>query len=277
MDFSEAVSNYVRRFPLDQLDARATCLFEGLPWGKKPFSFNVLGTYLNQSNDNASKAKHQIRDEISLLRDNEVLLDRLSMIDVGCGVGLHAEEMSSWFKGEYLGCDINPSAVEYAEQQSWPLNFKFICEDFFTFTISKKFDVVFAAYDFVNHLSVEKLRLFLSRCDSLLSEKGVIVLEVASNSSILNKHELKYTYFKDLCSREIAEETFFSASKGIWGSRYFLPCDNNRIENVFYNFRRNLTLDEILISLQDYKIVFESNLNKRQSGDVYGKFIAFQK
>jgi 2-polyprenyl-3-methyl-5-hydroxy-6-metoxy-1,4-benzoquinol methylase len=101
-----------------------------------------------------------------------VLVDRPSILDIGCGIGRYSRLPAS----QYTGIDLNPQYIEYARRQSRAPNCSFRCLDGRALSNEEsQFDVVLMV-DFLHHLAdddcVEVLRVA-----SRIAKRAVVSFE----------------------------------------------------------------------------------------------------
>jgi SAM-dependent methyltransferase len=96
------------------------------------------------------------------------------IIDLGCGAGRYASRIGRWFSGDYLGIDVVPELLAYADEQT-PANFRFeIVEDIAIPADNNSTDLV-TAFSLFTHLFHEESFLYLREAARVLKPEETIV------------------------------------------------------------------------------------------------------
>jgi SAM-dependent methyltransferase len=96
------------------------------------------------------------------------------IIDLGCGSGRYASRIGNWFSGDYLGIDVVPELIAYADEHT-PENFRFeIVDDIIIPAGSASVDLV-TAFSLFTHLFYEESFLYLREAARVLKPDGAIV------------------------------------------------------------------------------------------------------
>ena len=106
------------------------------------------------------------------LKKGKKPLDKVKILDVGCGGGLLSEPMSR-LGAEVVGIDASNQNINIAKLHAKKnnLNIKYFCTSPENFKIKKKFDVVLNM-EIVEH--VEDINLFLKSCSDLMKKNGIM-------------------------------------------------------------------------------------------------------
>ena len=106
------------------------------------------------------------------LKNEKKPLDKVKILDVGCGGGLLSEPMSR-LGAEVVGIDASNQNINIAKLHAKKnnLNIKYFCTSPENFKIKKKFDVVLNM-EIVEH--VEDINLFLKSCSDLMKKNGIM-------------------------------------------------------------------------------------------------------
>ena len=134
------------------------------PHGKfKPLhKFNPIRiSYIKESIINAFKLKQKVKP-----------LEKIKILDIGCGGGLLSEPMSR-LGAEVTGIDASSKNIEIAKYHARKnnLNVKYFCASPETFNTTTKFDVILNM-EIVEH--VEDVDFFLRSCSKLLKKNGIM-------------------------------------------------------------------------------------------------------
>ena len=116
-----------------------------------------------------------IRDNIIetlKLKDTKKPLEKVKILDIGCGGGLLSEPMHR-LGAELVGIDASEKNINvakiHAKQNN--LNIKYICASPDTFKTNTKFDVILNM-EIIEH--VDDLEFFLESCSKLLKKNGIM-------------------------------------------------------------------------------------------------------
>ena len=134
------------------------------PHGKfKPLhKFNPIRiSYIKESIINAFKLKQKVKP-----------LEKIKILDIGCGGGLLSEPMSR-LGAEVTGIDASGKNIEIAKYHARKnnLNVKYLCASPEKLKTIKKFDVILNM-EIVEH--VEDVDFFLQSCSKLLKKNGIM-------------------------------------------------------------------------------------------------------
>lgn len=123
-----------------------------------------------------------------------------SVIDVGCGTGLHSIELAK--RGyRVLGVDLSEAMIKRAREKAGALdNVAFIVADARKLRLSEKYDAAIAMYGVVSYCaSDEDLLNFLRSIRSSLVEGGIFVFDTWNMLGVLEKrvyYETPSTHFR---------------------------------------------------------------------------------
>lgn len=129
----------------------------------------VLKNYIESRIDNDSPHNRTIKQKLfDMLGDYK----GKSILDLGCGIGVFAKEISL-MAGEVTGIDISKECIKYAQTYNNSSNIDYICMDIKDLaSVNDKFDIVFSDMVFNYIENYDKL---LSNIYSLLKDDGIIV------------------------------------------------------------------------------------------------------
>ena len=116
-----------------------------------------------------------IRDNIIRtfkLKNKKKPLEKVKILDIGCGGGLLSEPMSR-LGAEVMGIDASEKNIKVAKLHAKKnsLNIDYLCASPETLDAKKKFDVVLNM-EIIEH--VEDLNFFLKSCSNLLKKNGIM-------------------------------------------------------------------------------------------------------
>jgi len=106
------------------------------------------------------------------LENKKKPLEKLKILDIGCGGGLLSEPMSR-LGGEVVGIDASDKNINVAKLHAKEnnLNIKYFCTSPENFKTQTKFDVILNM-EIIEH--VEDVDFFLKSCSKLLKNKGIM-------------------------------------------------------------------------------------------------------
>ncbi|MEK6898215.1 MAG: methyltransferase domain-containing protein [Nanoarchaeota archaeon] len=109
-----------------------------------------------------------------------------SVLDLGCGTGLHDKKLSE--RGYNItGLDISDEMIEIARARN-PLS-KFVVEDMSNFNLNKKFDAIICMFSALGYLTENKqIEEFFNSVTMHLKENGLLILDVWNGLGVI--HEL---------------------------------------------------------------------------------------
>jgi len=115
--------------------------------------------------------KDNIIKSLKLEKKNKPL-EKIKILDIGCGGGLLSEPMSI-LGADVVGIDASSKNINVAKLHAKKnnLDIKYICTSPENLKIDKKFDVILNM-EIVEH--VEDINLFLQSCSKLLKKKGIM-------------------------------------------------------------------------------------------------------
>ena len=119
-----------------------------------------------------SYIKNNIISSFKLTNNQKKPLNKVKILDIGCGGGLLSEPMSR-LGAEVVGIDASDKNINVAKYHSKKnnLNIKYFCASPENLNIQKKFDVILNM-EIVEH--VEDIDLFLKSCSKFLKKNGIM-------------------------------------------------------------------------------------------------------
>jgi 2-polyprenyl-6-hydroxyphenyl methylase/3-demethylubiquinone-9 3-methyltransferase len=106
------------------------------------------------------------------LKDKNIPLKKVKILDIGCGGGLLSEPMSR-LGAEVIGIDASEKNIQVAKLHAKKnnLDIKYICSSPENFQTKTKFDVILNM-EIIEH--VENVDIFLKACSNLLKKDGIM-------------------------------------------------------------------------------------------------------
>lgn len=214
------LSDILRR----DLEPRPWAEGERVPWDDPVISAQVLKEHLSQTSSAASRQRSEINKHCSWIQ-SELLKKRSSILDLGSGPGLYAEEFSK-FGHFYTGIDISPAAITYANALQLP-NCEFILGDFRSVDFRQDRDLVMLIFGAINLIPIEEAKQTLKNIFAALKPGGRVLIEATSIEAadqIGNQPSMWYS----------AEEGIFSPSPHLCLMESFWDEDTNAATERFY-------------------------------------------
>jgi 2-polyprenyl-6-hydroxyphenyl methylase/3-demethylubiquinone-9 3-methyltransferase len=108
------------------------------------------------------------------LKDKNIPLMKVKILDIGCGGGLLSEPMSR-LGAEVIGIDASEKNIQVAKLHAKKnnLDIKYICSSPENFQTKTKFDVILNM-EIIEH--VENVDIFLKACSNLLKKDGIMFI-----------------------------------------------------------------------------------------------------
>ena len=189
------------------------------------------------------------------LKKNEKPLNKIKILDIGCGGGLLSEPMSR-LGADVVGIDASEKNINVAKLHAKKnnLNIKYVCSSPENYQINEKFDVILNM-EIIEH--VDNVEHFLKSCSNLLKKNGMMFV------ATLNK-TLKSYIFAIVGAEYIMR--WLPIGTHSW-EKFVKPED---LIKVLKNY--NLELDE-LAGMKFNIIKDEWSISTDKSVNYIGKFI----
>ena len=189
------------------------------------------------------------------LKKNEKPLNKIKILDIGCGGGLLSEPMSR-LGADVVGIDASEKNISVAKLHAKKnnLNIKYVCSSPENYQINEKFDVILNM-EIIEH--VDNVNQFLKSCSNLLKKNGMMFV------ATLNK-TLKSYIFAIVGAEYIMR--WLPIGTHSW-EKFVKPED---LIKVLKNY--NLELEE-LAGMKFNLIKDEWSISKDKSVNYIGKFI----
>ena len=189
------------------------------------------------------------------LKKNEKPLNKIKILDIGCGGGLLSEPMSR-LGADVVGIDASEKNINVAKLHAKKnnLNIKYVCSSPENYQINEKFDVILNM-EIIEH--VDNVEQFLKSCSNLLKKNGMMFV------ATLNK-TLKSYIFAIVGAEYIMR--WLPIGTHSW-EKFVKPQD---LIKVLKNY--NLELDE-LVGMKFNLIKDEWSISTDKSVNYIGKFI----
>jgi SAM-dependent methyltransferase len=154
------------------------------------------------------------------------------VLDLGCGVGRHAEMLSGKYGYKITGVDISERMIGLAKRRCPTGNFKKM--DMTNLELGEKFDVAICMWTTFNYLSVgNEITRFLEAVHKTLKNRGLLLIDM--NNYRKKPHD---SYYRQ--TRNDSYEIRLSVSKRLI---------KNLNESIYFYFIRNLKSGEEFLAL----------------------------
>ncbi len=155
-----------------------------IPWHEPDFSARMLQEHLSQDHDLASRRFAKIDAQVEWL-NHEILPDRASVLDLGCGPGLYTSRLAD-LGHACVGIDFSPSSIAYArsEAKRSSLNCTYLLQDLTKADFPSGFDAVLFMYGEFNTFPPRVAEQLLVRARQSLKLGGHLVLEVSTEEQV---------------------------------------------------------------------------------------------
>lgn len=140
------------------------------------------------------------------------LKDNSNVLEVGCGIGtVSSLIIKSIPNGTFLGCDISPKSIAYANKTFGKSNATFVVSDMSDFTSKVKFDfIVFP--DVLEHIPVEQHFKLFENVAKVCSDNAKILINIPEPNSLnwfrKNKPEVLQIIDQSLSMQDLLNNTY---------------------------------------------------------------------
>lgn len=194
-----------------------------------PNSDEFLEFYQNIDHDNEILYNNKLNNQLTYIKDNIRFDSVKSVLEVGPGPkGLISKLNTSI---DRYSCEIDKNSIDVLNSKG-VINFKTLEE-----IESKKFDLIILSHVF-EHL-VDDLDKYLLKLVSLLTEKGIIFIEVPSSEYelMIDDKKLINHYFSNGHKRSSTEKAFYSILNRLGVKNFKVSTSSHMIRNLEYKHR----------------------------------------
>jgi 2-polyprenyl-3-methyl-5-hydroxy-6-metoxy-1,4-benzoquinol methylase len=234
-------------------------------WTDPYISKNLLEIHLNPEINLASRKPDSIKASLDWILEYKNQ-SNLNILDLGCGPGLYAEELT--MRGHKVtGIDFSENSIRYAEDQAKAKGFdiKYFCLNYLEIDFENQFDLVILIYTDFCILLPEEQKLLLVKIKKALKPCGVFAFDFNNDRNLDQKIGAK--------SWEIAEQGFWSPKPYLCLSEPFhypekqvllfqhTLIQEEQVPKVyrFWTHYFSMTNIEILLGINGLKILKKSN------------------
>lgn len=181
-------------------------------WTDDYISKQLLDVHLNPDIDLASRRRASIESTVDWIL-NSVNLEKMNILDLGCGPGLYAELMAK--KGHKVtGVDFSKNSIEYARSEALKknLDIEYVNQNYLELCEENKYDLVMMLFTDFGVLTPVARKTLLQNVYRALKPNGTFIFDVLSDKDI----ELK-----------VGEKSWEMEEYGFWKDRPYLVLSDS--------------------------------------------------
>ena len=161
-------------------------------WTDEHISKGMLDAHLNPDEDGATRKHDTVRDVVKWIGTTAPVEQYPSMLDLGCGPGIYAEE---FHKAGYkvTGMDISERSINYARQSAERNNLpiEYHHRDYLSLDFKGQYDLVTIIYCDFGVLSTEDRAKLLMNIHAALKPGGLLIFDVFTPLHYAEQQEYK--------------------------------------------------------------------------------------
>jgi ubiquinone/menaquinone biosynthesis C-methylase UbiE len=197
-------------------------------WTNDHISKQLLYIHLNPDIDLASRRRSSIERTVDWIL-KQVNIEKMSILDLGCGHGLYAEPMAE--RGHHVtSLDFSKNSIEYARKEAIEknLNIKYVNKNYLELCDENKFDLIMMIYTDFGVLVPQEREVVLQNVYRALKYGGTFVFDVLSEKDI----EMKIT-----------EKSWGIEESGFWKDKPYLILS----DSFYYSDDKDILYQHIVI------------------------------
>ncbi len=201
---------------LINLSERPPLFSQGAPfWDDPHLSEQLLAAHLDQQSDAASRRIPTVVGTVKWIaaQAGKKLVSGGRLLDLGCGPGLYAQRFAR-LGARVVGVDISSNSLKYARRQARKenLNIEYICCDYTSLEVNRRFDIICLIYCDFGALSDIKRDMLMEKIEKFLVPGGYFFFDV---------HTPKNRRHLDESSWEVRPEGFWHPGKHLLLTKQF--------------------------------------------------------
>ena len=153
-------------------------------WTDDHISRQLLNIHLNPDIDLASRKRISIESTVNWIL-NSVNLEKMNILDLGCGPGLYAELMAE--KGHKVtGIDFSINSIEYARKESRKknLDIEYVNQNYLELCEENRYDLAIMVFTDFGVLIPDARKKLLQNVYRALKPGGIFIFDVLSDKDI---------------------------------------------------------------------------------------------
>jgi len=153
-------------------------------WTDDHISKQLLDVHLNPDIDLASRRRASIESTVDWIL-NSANMEKMSILDLGCGPGLYAELMAE--RGHKVtGVDFSKNSIEYARNEAIKknLDIEYVNRNYLELCEENKYDLVMMVFTDFGVLIPEARKILLQNVYRALKPGGIFIFDVLSDKDI---------------------------------------------------------------------------------------------
>ncbi len=164
-------------------------------WNDEHISKGMLEAHLDPNTDWASRNKKFMDKSINWIISHFNIVNTSAIIDFGCGPGLYTTPFAE-AGASVTGVDFSERSICYAENTAKVkgLNIDYFLQDYLEFSTDKSFDLITMIWCDFSSLSPIQRAGLLQTFSKILTDDGVVLLDVDSIVRFQNESEEKTEY-----------------------------------------------------------------------------------
>ncbi len=181
-------------------------------WTDDHISKQLLDVHLNPDIDLASRRRASIESTVDWIL-NSVNLEKMNILDLGCGPGLYAELMAK--RGHKVtGVDFSKNSIEYARSEALKknLDIEYVNQNYLELCEENKYDLVMMLFTDFGVLTPVARKTLLQNVYRALKPNGTFIFDVLSDKDIKLK---------------VAEKSWEMEECGFWKDRPYLVLSDS--------------------------------------------------
>ncbi|MCQ1536777.1 class I SAM-dependent methyltransferase [Methanosarcina sp. KYL-1] len=201
-------------------------------WTDSHISKQLLDIHLNPDIDLASRRRSSIESTADWIL-NSVNMEKMNILDLGCGPGLYAEIMAK--RGhKVIGVDFSRNSIEYARNEALKknLDIEYVNRNYLELREENKYDLVMMVFTDFGVLLPQERKTLLQNVYRALKPGGTFIFDVLSDKDI----EMK-----------VAKKSWEMEESGFWKDKPYLILS----DSFYYPEDKVILYQHILIDNSD--------------------------